>query len=90
MKIVYSIFLSVIPLITFSQSSLFDEGLDKFNQADFNATLAIDSNHALAWFNRGLCRLYTNDIEGACSDWKKALKKGHLPAKGLLSEHCED
>ena len=80
-----------------SADAVYNRGLSKYYLqrdleaiSDFNAVLKLDSNYALAYFNRGLCLMYSSKLEEACEDWKSALRKGHLPAKALLDDHCEE
>jgi len=66
------------------------KGKDKVEEAIKNFALAIQKRPAyeLAYFERGLLRHKQGDIEGGCSDLKKAFGLGHLEAENYLNELC--
>jgi tetratricopeptide (TPR) repeat protein len=52
----------------------------------FNQILESDNTFGKAYLNRGLVRELTGDLEGACTDWKKALELGITDAEKYLKE----
>ena len=40
---------------------------------DYNQAIAIDSNYAKAYYNRGVVNLKTSDLMNALNDFKKAI-----------------
>jgi len=50
----------------------------------------LSNNNKEAYYNRGISRFKTNDIEGACSDWKKAKELGDRFAKDLIKKYCTE
>ncbi|MBC35947.1 MAG: hypothetical protein CL663_07910 [Bacteroidetes bacterium] len=47
------------------------------------------SNWIKNYFNRGVSRFYTNDVEGACEDWKKSFEFGFGRALEYLDRFCK-
>lgn len=47
------------------------------------------SNWIKNYFNRGVARFYTNDIEGACSDWTKSFEFGFGRSLEYLEKYCK-
>lgn len=47
------------------------------------------SNWIKNYFNRGVARFYTNDIEGACKDWNKSFEFGFGRALEYLERFCK-
>ena len=78
-----------------SPEAYFDIGVclkekEKVEEAIKNFSLAIQRRPAyeLAYFERGLLRHKQGDVEGGCSDLKKAFGLGHLEAENYLNELC--
>jgi tetratricopeptide (TPR) repeat protein len=42
----------------------------------FTRAIALDSNNAYAWYNRGLARIKMNQVQGAATDFVSAKRKG--------------
>jgi len=66
------------------------KGKDKVDEAIKNFAFAIKKrpSYELAYFERGILRHKQGDIEGGCSDLKKAFGLGHLEAETYLNELC--
>jgi len=47
------------------------------------------SNWIKNYFNRGVSRFYTNDIEGACKDWNKSFELGFGRSLEYLEKFCK-
>ncbi len=47
------------------------------------------SNWVKNYYNRGVCRFYENDVEGACRDWNKAFDLGFGGALEYLEKFCK-
>lgn len=65
--------------------------LKKYEKAlnDFNQVIAADEKNEEAFNNRGWCKKYLGDQEGACADWKKSKKLGNSESKIILkNEGC--
>lgn len=63
---------------------------------DFDRAIAIPpsdimqySNWIKNYFNRGVSRFYTKDIEGACKDWNKSFEFGFGRSLGYLEKYCK-
>lgn len=63
-----------------------------YKKAEDLATKAIelDPNYAAAYVNRGMAREMSRDLEGACSDWKKAKDLGSKEGKSYYSGNCSN
>lgn len=55
----------------------------------FNEALRYKAT-AIGVFNRGNCKLYLEDVEGACKDWKIAKYNGIPYAQKLMDTYCTD
>lgn len=70
-----------------------DNGDYKGAIADYDLVLSlenIDEDHQkIAYFNRGNSKLTLGDKEGACKDWKTALKLGADYAIDRLNQYCD-
>ncbi|MDP6321101.1 MAG: hypothetical protein QF750_01950, partial [Prochlorococcaceae cyanobacterium ETNP14_MAG_5] len=54
--------------------------------ADYNKTIAINPQYALAYNNRGNAKgIGLGDDQGACADYKKAASLGHQSAAQWLN-----
>ena len=51
-----------------------------------NEVIASDNKFSRAYLNRGLVKELLGDLEGACSDWNKALEMGIKDAQDYLKE----
>ena len=78
-----------------SPEAYFDLGVclkekDKVEEAIKNFALAIQKRPAYeqAYFERGILRHKLGDIEGGCSDLKKAFGLGYLEAENYINELC--
>lgn len=56
---------------------------------DWAMSLDVDPLQAKVYFTRGDARYQLGDIDGACHDWKKALRYGHRKALDRLYKYCE-
>jgi tetratricopeptide (TPR) repeat protein len=56
---------------------------------DFNKALEIDSNYAMAYYDRGFVKYYLGDKEGASLDWKKAGELGCTEALDAIKKYCK-
>jgi tetratricopeptide (TPR) repeat protein len=52
--------------------------------ADYSAAIAIENNLAEAYFNRGLCLIYSQHVEDGIRDLSKAGELGVLPSYNVL------
>ena len=57
--------------------------------SDFSKAIEINPKHAGAYCNRGIAKNDSDDLKGACEDWKKAAELGDEKAAEFLKEHCE-
>lgn len=58
-------------------------------ELDYTMSLDFDPNNAEVYIQKGLCRYYQNNLSGACSDWKNALRLGSFEAQELLFRNCK-
>ena len=63
------------------KNSKYDEALTILNDV-----IASGNNFAKAYLNRGLVKELLGDLEGACSDWKKAFELGVAEAQNYIKE----
>lgn len=78
-------------------------GIAKTKMGDYNGAIE-DFDHAIEippsdimeysnwiknYFNRGVSRFYTNDIEGACKDWTKSFEYGFGRSLEYLERFCK-
>jgi tetratricopeptide (TPR) repeat protein len=65
--------------------------LKKYKEAidDYTMSLQINSSLSDAYFNRGVCYLYLQQIDLACADWKKASAMGYEKAAELMGKYCK-
>ena len=54
---------------------------------DFNKVIELDPHYADAYYNRGISKYYTNDLNGACEDAKKSRSLG-FDASELIQISC--
>lgn len=54
----------------------------------FSRSLELDSENALAWYNRGICRMYLRQYEGGCQDWDEAESRGAIISPKLRQDYC--
>jgi tetratricopeptide (TPR) repeat protein len=64
-----------------SKSSAYAESISLFDKI-----IQSDNAFGKAYLNRGLVRELTGDLQGACSDWKKAFELGIKEAEKYLKE----
>ncbi|MEA1876240.1 MAG: tetratricopeptide repeat protein [Bacteroidota bacterium] len=57
--------------------------------SDWAMSLDVDPIQAKVYFARGEARYHLGDFDGACHDWKKALRYGHRKALDRLYKYCE-
>ncbi|MGB0522044.1 MAG: tetratricopeptide repeat protein [Flammeovirgaceae bacterium] len=57
--------------------------------ADFSKTIEMRPNHFGAYANRGMARYNTNDQDGACQDWRKAVELGYEAAQSYVTSYCK-
>ena len=55
---------------------------------DYTKVIKLEPNEVLAYYNRGLAKGNINDMEGACSDWRKASYIGDEDAAEFVKEDC--
>ncbi|AII43067.1 hypothetical protein KR100_06770 [Synechococcus sp. KORDI-100] len=56
---------------------------------DYTKAIEINPKYAMAIFTRGLARKYViGDLEGACSDWRKAAELGDEEAANWVEARC--
>ncbi len=74
-----------------SKMKQYNDAIADFDRAlDIQPTELMDySNWVRNYFNRGVAKYYLNDLNGACSDWNKALELGFGQAHDYLMEYCE-
>lgn len=70
----------------------YDDALGSYNRAlELRPTGIMNySNWVRNYFNRGVVKYYLNDMNGACSDWNKALELGFGTAYQYIQEYCHD
>ena len=70
----------------------FSDAIGSYDRAlQIKPTNVMDySNWVRNYFNRGVAKYYLNDMNGACSDWHKALELGFGPAQDYIHEYCND
>ncbi len=64
-------------------------GMNKYAINDLSMALDLSPNDGETYFYKGLARFQSGDREGACDDWKKALKLGEIKAMKQLLDHCQ-
>jgi tetratricopeptide (TPR) repeat protein len=64
-----------------SKNTAYTESISLFDQI-----LVSDNAFGKAYLNRGLVRELTGDLDGACSDWKKAFELGITEAEKYMKE----
>ncbi|MBR1484131.1 MAG: tetratricopeptide repeat protein [Prevotella sp.] len=55
--------------------------------ADYTSAIGQDARLAEAWFNRGLCRIYSNDVGEGINDLSKAGELGLYQAYSIIKKH---
>ena len=55
----------------------------------YNKAIELDSTFTRAFYNRGAAKFESDDISGACSDWKIAKELGHKMADSMLKKYCK-
>tara|TARA_B100000427_G_C15194999_1_gene457700 strand:+ start:38 stop:325 length:288 start_codon:yes stop_codon:yes gene_type:complete len=64
-------------------------GLDNYGAiADYTKAIELDPNYAVAYSNRGISKENVGDLNGACSDWRKAANLGHTNSKNWIANDC--
>jgi tetratricopeptide (TPR) repeat protein len=59
-----------------------------YEYAENSFSMALDLEPTgVIYYKKGLCRLALNNVEGACADWKKAVKLGYFPAEDYLKKY---
>jgi len=61
----------------------------KYAISDLSMALDLSPNDGETYFLLGIACFETEDMEGACYNWKEAKKKGDYRAIEYLLEHCE-
>ena len=57
--------------------------------ADYTKAIEINPKYAMAYYTRGLARKFViGDLEGACSDWRKAAELGDEQAANWVEARC--
>ena len=71
------------------------KGFCKFNLedyygavGDYSNAIKLNSEFGLAFKSRGDSKEQIGDLNGACADWKKAVKLGYQDASKLVIEKC--
>jgi tetratricopeptide (TPR) repeat protein len=52
---------------------------------DYNKAIELKPDFADAFYNRGFCRQYMGDKDGACHDWDKSAALGKHDVKDMLN-----
>ena len=73
---------------------LYDKGRNKMGNSDYYGALSdytrvieINPNDAVAYVNRGYCKMDLNDNVSACQDFRKAQEYGY-DASDLITKTC--
>jgi tetratricopeptide (TPR) repeat protein len=56
--------------------------------SDYTKAIGLDPDYAAAYNNRGVAKELIGDLNGACSDWKKAANLGHTNAAKWVANQC--
>lgn len=74
-----------------NQRALLHYENQNFDEAFEDWSMSLDANpeQSEVYFKRGEMRYQIGDSEGACYDWKKALRYGHRRALDKLYKYCE-
>ena len=56
---------------------------------DYTKAINLDPYNYLPYSLRGNAKIDSEDLKGACADWKKAVELGSEDAAELLKEHCQ-
>lgn len=72
-------------------------GLAKFStsrykeaEAHFTTSLELDPTYELAYFNRGITRIYLHKATDACTDWDEAESLGHPIPPKFREDYCRN
>lgn len=57
--------------------------------ADYDKAISFNPELAEAFFNRAVARYYSNDMKGACEDWKSAKQYNFVQAEEMLRQFCK-
>ncbi|MFC2131452.1 tetratricopeptide repeat protein [Bacteroidota bacterium] len=63
-------------------------GRNKKALTDYNMAINLNPDYVKAYINRGIERYKLSDVEGACSDWKKAAEMGSPDALQMMKKYC--
>ena len=55
---------------------------------DYTKAIEIEPDNVLVYYNRGIAKGNLDDMEGACSDWRKASSLGDEDAAEFVKEDC--
>ena len=55
---------------------------------DYTKAIELNPNSPDAYYNRGYSKGENGDMEGACSDWRKASSLGDEDAAEFVKEDC--
>jgi hypothetical protein len=55
---------------------------------DYSKAIELEPDFAEAYFNRGLTRIYLNDINGGALDLSKAGELGIQEAYSIIKQYC--
>ncbi len=77
-----------IPL--FDLAALNKQKKYKEAMADYDRVLSLDPKNTEAYNNRGWCKKWLTDTDGACADWNTSKRLGSEEAKIILkNNHCK-
>ncbi len=57
--------------------------------ADYTMVIEIKPDDAIAYYNLGLAKGRSGDVEGACADMKHSAKSGLEDAAGVPKQNCQ-
>jgi len=55
----------------------------------YSKAIELDATFTRAFYNRGAAKFESEDISGACSDWKIASELGYKMADSMLKKYCK-
>lgn len=67
------------------------EGLQDYNSMmnDCSRALDINPNEGIIYYKRGIAKYNLNDKDGACKDWKNAVRFDYFDANEMLLNECQ-
>jgi len=65
--------------------------LGNFKEAikHFNKCIALDKKHSDAMGFRGISKMKSGDLKGACKNWENAQKLGYTTSEDLIRDFCK-